>query len=196
MLRTLLLSACALAAASAASAQSAPAPASAAPLGGPVIPGVCLLSREAVFANAAVGRAATARLAELSTAAQAEIAAERTPLEAEASALQGLPETPENMARAQAFAQRWQALQQKADHTAREIEATRQAVLGRISTEAQPVIAEVYRAKACGLLLDRNTALGGNFANDLTAGVVEGLDRRITTLAFDRERLPQGAAGQ
>lgn len=196
MLRTLLLSACALAAASTASAQTAPAPGSAAPLGGPVVPGVCLLSREAVFANAAVGRAATARLAELSTAAQAEIAAERTPLEAEAGALQGLPETPENRARAQAFAQRWQALQQKADHTAREIEATRQAVLARISTEAQPVIAEAYRAKTCGLLFDRNTALGGNFANDLTAAVVEGLDRRVTTFAFDRERLPQGAAGQ
>lgn len=196
MLRTLLLSACALAAASTASAQSAQTPAPAAPLGGPVVPGVCLLSREAVFANAAVGRAATARLAELSTAAQAEIAAERAPLEAEAGALQGLPETPENMTRAQAFAQRWQALQQKADHTAREIEATRQAVLARISTEAQPVIAEAYRARTCGLLFDRNTALGGNFANDLTAAVVEGLDRRITTLAFDRERLPQGAAGQ
>jgi len=196
MLRTLLLSACALAMASTASAQTAPAPGSAAPLGGPVVPGVCLLSREAVFANAAVGRAATTRLAELSTAAQAEIAAERTPLEAEAGALQGLPETPENMARAQAFAQRWQALQQKADHTSREIEATRQAVLARISTEAQPVIAEAYRAKTCGLLFDRNTALGGNFANDLTAAVVEGLDRRITTFAFDRERLPQGAAGQ
>lgn len=195
MLRTLLFSTCALAVASTASAQTAPAPA-AAPLGGPVIAGVCLLSREAVFANAAVGRAATARLTELSTTAQAEIAAERGPLEAEAGALQGLPETPENMARAQAFAQRWQALQQKADHTAREIEATRQAVLARISTEAQPVIAEVYRAKACGLLFDRGTALGGNFTNDLTAGVVEGLDRRITTFAFDRERLPQGATGQ
>ena len=199
MLRTLLLSACSLAVASTASAQSAQsaqAPAASAPLGGPVVPGVCQLSREAVFANAAVGRAATARLAELSTAAQAEIAAERAPLESEAGALQGLPETPENMARAQAFAQRWQALQQKADHSAREIEATRQAVLARISTEAQPIIAEAYRARTCGLLFDRNTALGGNFANDLTAAVVEGLDRRITTLAFDRERLPQGAAGQ
>jgi Skp family chaperone for outer membrane proteins len=165
-----------------------------APLGGPLVPGVCLLSREAVFANAAVGRAATTRLAQLSTEAQAEIAAERAPLEAEANALQGLPETPENLARAQAFGQRWQALQQKAEHTAREIEATRQAALGRISDAAQPVIAEVYAGKNCGLLFDRNAALGGNLGNDLTAGVVEGLDRRMSTINFDRERLPQTAA--
>lgn len=190
--RTLLLSVCAMALASTASAQTAPA----APLGGPLVPGVCLLSREAVFANAAVGRAATSQLTALSTAAQAEIAAERGPLEAEASALQGLPETPENRARALGFAQRWQALQQKADHTAREIEATRQAVLARISNEAQPVIAEAYGAKTCGLLFDRNSALGGNFANDLTAAVVEGLDRRISTIEVERVRLPQTNAAQ
>lgn len=190
--RTLLLSVCVMALASTASAQTAPA----APLGGPLVPGVCLLSREAVFANAAIGRAATAQLTDLSAAAQAEIAAERAPLEAEAGALQGLPETPENRARAQAFAQRWQALQQKAEHVAREIEATRQTVLGRISTEAQPVIAEVYAGKHCGLLFDRNSALGGNFANDLTAGVVEGLDRRISTITVQREHLPQSDVAQ
>lgn len=190
--RVLFLSACVMALASAASAQTAPS----APLGGPLVAGVCLLSREAVFSNAAVGRAATAQLTELSAAAQAEIAAERAPLEAEARALQGLPETPENLARAQAFAQRWQAMQQKAEHTTREIEATRQAVLARISTEAQPVITEVYRSKNCGLLFDRNAVMGGNLGNDLTAGVVEGLDRRISTIDVQRERLPQSPATQ
>ena len=53
----------------------APAPAvpAAQPLGGPVVPGVCLLSREAIYANAAVGKAASARLNELARATQAEI---------------------------------------------------------------------------------------------------------------------------
>lgn len=190
--RILFFSVCAVAVASTASAQTAPS----VPLGGPVVPGVCVLSREAVFGNAAVGRAATARLAELSAAAQAEIAAERGPLEAEAAALQSLPETEANRARAQAFAQRWQALQQKAEHTAREIEATRQAVLARITTEAQPVITQVYASKSCGLLFDRNAVMGGNLANDLTAGVVEGLDRRISMINFERERLPPADLAQ
>jgi hypothetical protein len=55
-------------------------------LGGSAIPGVCLLSRQAVFANAKVSLAATARLGELSKQAQAEIDAESAPVEAEMKA--------------------------------------------------------------------------------------------------------------
>ena len=66
--------------------------------------------------------------------------------------------------------------------------------MSRIATEAQPVIAEVYGQKNCGLLFDRNSALGGNFANDLTADVVTALDTRIQTITFERELLPQQPA--
>ncbi len=160
------------------------------PLGGPVIPGVCLLSREAVFANAALGKAATARLQELARTAQAEIDTERSSLEAEAKALQGQPDNAQTKSRREALAARWQTLQLKADHNSREIEATRGKALERIATETQPIIAQVYAQKKCGLVLDRGTVLGGNFANDLTADVVRGLDAKITTITFERERLP------
>ncbi len=72
LLPALLLSTTpAMAAQTVGGAGAAPPPAPAAqPLGGPVVPGVCLLSREAVFANAAVGKAASARLAELASIAQ------------------------------------------------------------------------------------------------------------------------------
>jgi Skp family chaperone for outer membrane proteins len=164
------------------------------PLGGPVIPGVCLLSREAIFANAAVGKAATARLQELARAAQAEVDAERTPLETEAKAIQALPDNAQTKARREAFAVKWQALQAKAQHNSREIEATRVKALGRIANDAQPVIAQVYTQKKCGLLFDRNSALGGNFTNDLTADVVKTLDTKVQTITFERERLPQQPA--
>ena len=171
-----------------ASAQTADAAAQ--PLGGPVVAGLCLLSREAIFANAAVGRAASVRLAELTTAAQTEIDRQRATLETEISALEGQGDSP---ARA-ALAQRWQALQRQATHDSAEIDATRAAVLERIANEAQPVIAQAYTAKNCGLLFDRTSALGGNFANDLTADVVSLLDARIQTITIERERLPQQAA--
>ncbi|WP_292225337.1 OmpH family outer membrane protein [Brevundimonas sp.] len=167
-------------------------------LGGPLIPGVCLLSREAVFANAAAGRAASERLAQLTQAAQAEIDAQRTPLEADAQAFElesaRLPEA-QRTQRQQALVQRLQVLQQKANHNSQEIEATRAKVLERIANEAQPVIAQVYAAKSCGLLFDRATTLGGNFGNDLTAEVVAGLDARMPSISFELERLPQQAAG-
>ncbi|OYX63326.1 MAG: hypothetical protein B7Y88_13240 [Sphingomonadales bacterium 32-64-17] len=198
--RALLFSALLLAAASApvpvtaqtvGGRQTPPAAPAAQSLGGPVVAGVCLLSREAIFANAAVGKAASARLQELTRAAQAEIDAQRTPLETQARALEGQPDNAENQQRRQQLAQRWQALQQQAAHNSREIEATRAKALDRIATEAQPVIAQVYGQKNCGLLFDRGAALGGNFANDLTADVVRALDGRIQTITFERERLPQ-----
>ena len=164
------------------------------PLGGPVIPGVCLLSREAVFANAAAGKAASARLQELAAMAQTEIETERQPLETQLRALEGQPDNAARRQRAEALAGQWQALQQKAAHANQEVEATRLKAMERIANEAQPAIAQVYAAKACGLLLDRNSALGGNFANDLTAEVVQALDSRLSTITFERERLPQAAA--
>jgi len=166
------------------------------PLGGPVIQGVCLLSREAVFANAAAGKAASARLQELAAAAQGEIETERQPLEAELRALESQPDNAARRQRAEALAGQWQTLQQKAAHASQEVEATRVKAMERIANEAQPAIAQVYAARACGLLLDRNSALGGNFANDLTADVVQALDGRLSTITFERERLLQVAVQQ
>ncbi|HUH24305.1 MAG TPA: OmpH family outer membrane protein [Brevundimonas sp.] len=163
------------------------------PLGGPVIPGVCLLSREAVFANAAAGKAASARLQELAAVAQTEIETERQPLEAQLRALETQPDNAARRQRAETLAGQWQALQQKAAHASQEVEATRVKAMERIANEAQPAIAQVYAAKSCGLLLDRNSALGGNFANDLTAEVVQALDARLSTITFERERLPEMA---
>jgi Skp family chaperone for outer membrane proteins len=171
-----------------------PATPAAQPLGGPLVAGVCLLSREAIYANAAVGKAATARLQDLARAAQGEIDTARTPIEAEAKALEGQSDSPQTRQRRDATAAKWQALQVKATHNSREIEATRVKALQRIANDAQPVIAQVYGQKKCGLLLDRNTALGGNFGNDLTADVVKGLDAKVQTITFEREQLPQQGA--
>lgn len=176
-----------------ASAQTA-APAPQPPLGGPLVSGVCLLSREAIYANAAVGKVATVRLQELARAAQTAIDGERAPIEAEVKALEGQPDTPQTKQRRTAAEARWQTLQVKAAHDSREIEATRAKVLERIANDAQTVIAQVYAQKKCGLLLDRNVALGGNLGNDLTADIVKGLDAKVQTITFERERLPQQAA--
>lgn len=161
-------------------------------LGGPVVPGVCLLSREAIFANAKVGKAATARLQQLATEAQAEVDAERKPVEAELKAFQAEADKlkPEQRrTREQALAAKLAPIQAKAQQRSREIEATRVKAMQRIAGELEPVIAQVYKSRNCGLLVDRGTVLGGNMANDLTASVVQALDAKITTLSFNRESL-------
>lgn len=174
------------------SAQTA-APASSPGLGGPVVPGICLISREAIYANAAVAKAAAARLKQLSDAAEAEITADRKPIDTEietfrAGAAKLTPE--QRSARDQAFVARLQPIQAKAQLRAREIEATRVKAMQRIADMTQPIIAGIYAQRKCGLLVDRNSVLGGNLANDLTADVVRGLDAKVTTISFDRESLP------
>lgn len=182
---------------SAAAQTAASAPPAAPGLGGPLVAGVCLLSREAVFTNAKIGVAATARLQQLATEAQAEVDAERRPIEAELSAFRTEASrltAEQRQTRERALAARLAPVQAKAQQRSREIDATRARALERISTEAQPVIAQVYRQRNCGLLFDRSSALGGNFTNDLTAAVVQALDARISTITFNRETLPPPAA--
>jgi Skp family chaperone for outer membrane proteins len=178
-------------------AQTAPAAPSAQGLGGPLVPGVCLLSREAIFANARVGQAATARLQQLTQEAQAEVEAQRRPIDADLTAFRS--EAPrlsaeQRASREAALSARLQPVQTLAAQRSREIEATRGKALERISTEAQPVIADVYRSRNCGLLVDRSSVLGGNLANDLTPAVVQALDARIQTITFNRESLPAAPA--
>jgi Skp family chaperone for outer membrane proteins len=157
------------------------------------VAGVCLLSQQAVLANAKVGTAATARLRELAAKVQADLAAQRQPLEADAKALQAQQaslKAADFQARREALAARVNALQEAANLRNREIEATREKALARIAAEAQPVVAQIYKARGCGLLIDRNSVLGGNMSGDLTPAVVQGLDAKLTTLSFDLETLP------
>jgi Skp family chaperone for outer membrane proteins len=170
-------------------APAVPVPAAGKPLGGPQIPGVCLLSQAAVFTNAKVGVAATARLKQLSEQAQAEVTVDRTPIETDARTADALPAGADKTARTQSLSVRLQALQTKANLLTREIEATRVKALDRIAAEEQTIIGQVYTAHKCGLLFDRNSVLGGNMGGDLTPDVVKGLDARMTTITFDREVL-------
>jgi Skp family chaperone for outer membrane proteins len=189
MSRILLAALLALSAAPALAQTAPPVPTVGPPLGGPQIPGVCLLSQAAVFANAKVGVAASTRLAQLTEQAQAEVAADRAPIEADAKAIDALPAGADKASKTQALSARLQALQTKANLRSREIEATRLKAQNRIAGEEQTVIALAYKTHKCGLLFDRNSVLGGNMGGDLTSDVVKALDARITTITFDRETL-------
>ena len=172
-------------------AQTSPAPQQG--LGGTAVAGVCLLSREAIFANAKVGVAATARLKQLTDQAQAELDTERKPLEVEIQALQAEAAklTPEQRrVREAALAPRLTAIQARTQQRTREIEATRGKAMARIAETLQPLIAQVYKGRNCGLLIDRTTVLGGNMANDLTPAAVAALDAKLATITFERESLP------
>lgn len=167
------------------------------PLSGQAVSGVCFLSREAIFANAKVGKAASARLKQLAEQAQTDIEAERKPVDADVQAYRQQAASlsaEQRQSREQALSQRAQKVQADQNLRGRQLEATRVKAMGQIAQYAQPVINEVYRTKSCGLLLDRNVVLGGNMSNDLTPLVVQGLDAKVSTISFNLEQVPPGSA--
>jgi Skp family chaperone for outer membrane proteins len=168
------------------------------PLNGPAVPGLCLLSREALFTYAKVGQAASARLKQLAEQAQSQIDAERKPIDADVQAYRAKAASlsaDQRQTQEQALAQRVQAVQLDQQTKARQLDATRAKALDQIAQYAQPVIVSAYNSKNCGLLLDRSVVMGGNMANDLTPAVVQGLDAKVTTISFNLEPAPAANTG-
>lgn len=166
------------------------APEAEAQLGGPVVPGLCVLSRQAVFDASQVGKSATAQFKTIRDAAQSQVNTEQAKIVAEAKALDGQKDSlpaAQYQVRQQDLAKRVQVLRQEAAVDSRDMEATRQDAVMRISKEAQPVIAAVYKEKHCGLMVSREAVLAGNPAMDITASVVSGLDAKITTITVERK---------
>lgn len=166
-------------------------------LGGNAVPGVCLLSREAVFANSKVGHAATARLRQLAQQSNTQLTNQRKPLDTDIKTFQSkeqsLSESQRKQQR-QALQQRMRALQGEAQQTSKRLQLTRAKAMQRIGADAQPIVSSTYKSHHCGLLLDRDSVLGGNMANDLTSDVIQGLDRKITTISFNLEPLPTSSS--
>lgn len=163
-------------------------------LGGNPVPGVCLLSREAVFANAKVGQAASQHLKQLADQSKAQLDSQRAPLQRDVQDFQKkAPSLTEAQRKQQgeALQQRMESFQNQAGELNERIQLTRSKVMQRIGAEAEPVVASAYKSHGCGLLLNRDAVLGGNVQNDLTADVIQGLDRKITTISFSLEPLPK-----
>lgn len=171
-----------------------PAPtASNQPLGGPVIPGVCIFSNQQLITQSTVGRAVISRVQQLEQAVNAELTPQRTAIETEARTVQALPAGAARTQRERALGPRVQAYQQLAQLRTRELQATQQKALSRVATEAEPVVRQVYTQQRCGILLDRNAIFGGNQQMDVTQAAINGLNGRIQTFSFERERLPAQA---
>lgn len=193
-----------LAFASVAAAQAPAAPAAAAPqtalTHGPAIPGMCVVSVDRILVESAVGRAASARLQQLSTVVRAELTAEQEALVRDATAFQAARPTLAQDAidtRDAGLQVRNNALQRKADQRQRELQATQQKAFARIASELEPVEAQVYQQRQCSILITADAVTAANPAMDITPTVITALNSRISTLTFERERLdPAPAAAQ
>jgi len=158
------------------------------PLGGPPIPGVCVLNREAVFDLSKVGQDVTGQFRAARDGAQKAVSAEEAKITAGVTALEkdkaSLPPE-EYHQRQQELVKRLQDLRVDAAQRTQELEAARQDAVKKIAAKAQPFIADVYQRYRCSLLLSRDAVLAGNPGMDVTAEVIKGLDGAITSMAFE-----------
>ncbi len=201
--KTTAVAACAavtVAFASAASAQTPPAapaaPAAPAIKQGPVIPGLCYYSFDAVFGASDVGKAVAARLNQIGKEAETELVTEGKALDTDIQAFERgratmTPDAAEQ--RASQLQIRRNALARKADLRQREMQATRAKAIDRVEQEMTPVVIATYQARNCSVLLASGLALG-NPQMDITGQVVQGLNAKIKTFTFNRERLDAPAA--
>jgi Skp family chaperone for outer membrane proteins len=169
--------------------------------GAPTVPGLCVLSRNAVYSNAKIGLAATARYRELTTQLRSQLAPQQQAIQEDARKLEaakaGMPPA-EFQKKSEELAARYRALQTSNGQDTRDLEATRVKALKQIATYADPIIADAYKEHHCGALFSRDTMLVGNPGMDLTPIIVASLDAKVTTISFDLEKAPAPAvmAGQ
>jgi outer membrane protein len=205
--RTLTIAAL-LVAASAAPVLAAPAPPAApatapasppmAPPSGTPIPGMCVFSYDKVIGDSQVGKAYIARLQQLASQAEAELAPERTTLQSDAQALEGQRATlppAQFQQRAEAMNQRIQAYGAKEQLRGQELDQTRTVQLQRIVVSGvNPLLGGVWATRRCAIVLDASSVLDTNSAMDITGDVVAQLNTRMPTITFDRERVNPAAA--
>jgi outer membrane protein len=162
------------------------------------VPGVCVLSREGLVGASTLGKYVQTRMTQLSNQVNAELTGEQTALQTDAKALDAKKATlqpAQYQQQGQALQVRARELQEKAQQRDRELQATEQKAVARVLQEASPLVGDVVKQKACGLLLDANSVLAGNPTMDITPVVVQALNAKITQFDFDRERLEaQGGA--
>lgn len=189
----LCAAAVALTTGSSALAQAPAAPAAPPPVThGPPLTGVCIFSFEAAVAGSTVGKYIDTRMQQIVAQTNAELTAEKNAIDADAKSLDARRATLDQGTleqQAAALQVRANALQRKAQLRDREVSATEQKAVARVSQELEPFIRASYQQKVCSILLQRNAVIIGNSAMDITQSVVTGLNGKFTQFAFDRERL-------
>jgi Skp family chaperone for outer membrane proteins len=147
--------------------------------GGPLVPGVCVISQDAVIGRSHAGESAAERLKAQAAKLSADLSAEQRHLVAREQAVSAKRATltPQQLqAEAKALGEKERSLQAEAASRQHELEQSKSVMIRTLLDQAHPAIAKAYAAHGCGLLLAREAVVGGNLANDLTDEVVAAMN--------------------
>lgn len=179
---------------------TAPRPAAPAALpngGGPAIPGICTISQARTVASSTVGQHVSNRMRTIAQQVEGELRTDATAIETEQRTLQSQQATLARetlQQRALTLQQRAEAFERKRALRGRELQATQEKALNRISTDLAPLVQQIYTQRNCGLLIDRDTTIFASASMDITDAAIAALNGKLTTFTIERERLPETPA--
>jgi len=182
----------------AAPARPAAAPAAPAISHGPAISGLCMLSFDQAVQTSTVGRFVGTRMDQIVGQVKAELQPEATAIETEGRQLEASRSTLDAAAYQSRMANlnlRVSNYQKKSELRQREVEATEQKAINRISQELDPIVRQVYQQNHCSVLLNRQAVMVANPSMDITPAAIAALNAKITQFQFDREHLDTAPAG-
>ena len=158
---------------------------------GPAIPGVCVYFNQRLLAQSTAGLAVQARMEQLATETQGELAPYATTIETEIQSLQqgGQAADPDG-ARRTAVQQRIQEAQTLQQTRQEELRYTLSEQRRLISAAVEPILVAVYQERGCGILLDRESVFIMNPAMDVTDAVIQRVNTNLPTLSFNRMAVP------
>ncbi|MFZ5669750.1 MAG: OmpH family outer membrane protein [Pseudomonadota bacterium] len=159
---------------------------------GAAIPGVCTYDGDKAVATSELGKFVMNRLKQIDAEVAAELKAEETAILNERKAL----ETAGATLGQEALEKRTADLQLRINAYARkkqlrgaELEATGRKAIVRVAQELDPIAVSVFQARNCSLLVGGDSVLIANPQMDITDQVIAGLNAKIKTITFNRERL-------
>lgn len=185
-------------------AAPAPAPTAAAPA--PVAPinaAVLVLDGERLVLESAVGKDMSGKLQAVATQIQNEIRTERTPLQAEITAVQQaigsqtaaqVRANAELRTRVETLDRRLAEQERRDQRRQRELIATDEQSRGELNRLVTPVIQEVVQARGGQILLERGAVAYAVGGVDITSDVVARLDQRVRSMTVTRVVLPDQPA--
>lgn len=163
---------------------------------GPAIAGLCTYDAGKAMKTSDVGKYVIGRLNQIAAEANAELQAEDTAIKNEARAIDAAGPTLTADAREKRGADlqvRYNANQRKKQLRQAEVQQTENKAFMRIAQELDPIAVGVYQARNCSILLGEGVMLS-NPAMDITDQVIVGLNAKIKSFTFNRERLDTPAA--
>lgn len=165
---------------------------------GPVVSGLCVLSREGIIARSTVGAYAAREMERIEQAVNTELTTARTAAETNIRSLDSQAQAgtlPRESAGAQAN-QIAANLQNLVNLRVAEIRETDNRVQAKIMSDATPLILESITAKRCSALFDQSALIYSGDAYDITPDVVTRLNAKVTSFPIERvQAAPPNQAG-